>query len=74
MAKNITVIIPDEIEKRLEKLSSKTKRPKSFYIKDMLEKYLDEYEDTFLALDRLNEKTAKYYTTEEVGKLLSKRT
>jgi len=74
MAKNITVIIPDEIEKRLEKLSSKTKRPKSFYIKDMLEKYLDEYEDTFLALDRLNEKTAKYYTTEEVEKLLSKRT
>ncbi len=74
MAQNITVIIPDEIEKRLEKLSSKTKRPKSFYIKDMLEKYLDEYEDTFLALDRLNEKTAKYYTTEEVEKLLSKRT
>jgi len=70
MAKNITVRIPDEIEKRLEKLSSKTKRPKSFYIKDMLEKYLEEYEDAFLALDRLNEKNAKYYTTEEVEKLL----
>ena len=74
MAKIITVRIPDEIEKRLEKLSSKTKRPKSFYIKDMLEKYLEEYEDAFLALDRLNEKNAKYYTTEEVEKLLSKRT
>ena len=70
MAKIITVNIPDEIQKRLEKLSSKTKRPKSFYIKDMLEKYLEEYEDAFLALDRLNEKNAKYYTTEEVEKLL----
>ena len=62
--------ISDEIEKRLEKLSSKTKRPKSFYIKDMLEKYLEEYEDAFLALERLNERNAKYYTTEEVEKLL----
>lgn len=70
MAKIITVRIPDEIEKRLEKLSSKTKRPKSFYIKDMLEKYLEEYEDAFLALERLNERNAKYYTTEEVEKLL----
>jgi RHH-type rel operon transcriptional repressor/antitoxin RelB len=70
MAKIITVRISDEIEKRLEKLSSKTKRPRSFYIKDMLEKYLEEYEDAFLALDRLNEKNAKYYTTEEVEKLL----
>jgi len=70
MAKIITVRISDEIEKRLEKLSSMTKRPRSFYIKDMLEKYLEEYEDAFLALDRLNEKNAKYYTTEEVEKLL----
>ena len=70
MAKIITVRISDEIEKRLEKLSSKTKRPKSFYIKDMLDKYLEEYEDAFLALERLNERNAKYYTTEEVEKLL----
>jgi RHH-type rel operon transcriptional repressor/antitoxin RelB len=70
MAKIITVRLSDDIEKRLDKLSSKTKRPKSFYIKDMLEKYLEEYEDAFLALERLNEKNAKYFTTEEVEKLL----
>jgi RHH-type rel operon transcriptional repressor/antitoxin RelB len=74
MAKIITVRLSDDIDKRLEKLSSKTKRPKSFYIKDMLEKYLEEYEDAFLALERLNEKNAKYFTTEEVEKRLCKHT
>lgn len=70
MAKIITVRLPDEIGKRLCRLSRKTKRPMSFYIKDMLESYLDEYEDAFLGLDRLDEKNARCYSTEEVEKLL----
>ncbi|HPL63409.1 MAG: ribbon-helix-helix domain-containing protein [Syntrophales bacterium] len=70
MAKTLNVRISDDIEKRLEDLSLKTKRPKSFYIKDMLEKYLAEYEDAFLALERLNKKNAKYYTSDEVKKTL----
>jgi len=32
--------------------------------------YLDEFEDAYLALERLNEKNAKYYTTQEAEKLL----
>ena len=48
-----------EIERRLEDLAEKTKRPKSFYIKDMLEKYLDEYEEAYLALERISEKNAR---------------
>ena len=70
MAKTLNVRISDEIERRLEDLAEKTKRPKSFYIKDMLEKYLDEYEDAYLALDRISEKNARYYTSREVKKLL----
>jgi RHH-type rel operon transcriptional repressor/antitoxin RelB len=70
MARVLTVRVSEEMEKRLEALSSKTKRPKSFYVKDMLEKYLDEYEDAYLALERLSEKKAKYYSTKEVEKLL----
>ena len=66
MAQTINVRISDEIAERLVRLSEKTKRTKSFYLKDMLEKYIDEYEDAYLALDRLNDKNAKYYTTEEV--------
>ncbi len=74
MAKIISLRLSDEIDKGLEKLSKKSKRPKGFYIKDMLEMYLEEYEDAFLALERLNEKNARYYMTEEVGKRLCKRT
>jgi len=66
----LTVRISDDTEKRLEHLSDKTKRPKSFYVKDMLEKYLADYEDAFLALERLNKKNAKYYSTKEVEELL----
>lgn len=32
----------------------------------MVERYIDEYEDAHLALDRLNDKNARYYTAEEI--------
>ena len=64
MAKVLNVRVSENIAKKLESLSAKTKRPKSFYIKEMLEMYLDEFEDAYLALERLNEKNAKMYTTE----------
>jgi len=70
MPKILNVRVSDEIVRRLENLSAKTSRPKSFYIKDMLEKYLEDYEDAYLALERLNDKNAKYFTTEEVEKSL----
>jgi len=70
MAKVLNVRVSDNVAKKLESLSAKTKRPKSFYIKEMLEMYLDEFEDAYLALERLNEKNAKYYTTEETEKIL----
>jgi predicted DNA-binding protein len=36
----------------------------------MLEKYLDEYEEAYLALERISEKNTRYYTSKEVKKLL----
>lgn len=66
----LNVRVSEKIAKRLEFLSTKTKRPKSFYIKELLEEHLEEYEDKYLALERLNDKNAKYYTTEEVEKIL----
>jgi RHH-type rel operon transcriptional repressor/antitoxin RelB len=70
MAKVINVRVSDDIVKRLDNLSAKTRRPKSFYIKDMLDKYLGDYEDAYLALERLSDKNAKYYSTDEVEKIL----
>jgi RHH-type transcriptional regulator, rel operon repressor / antitoxin RelB len=70
MAKVLNVRLPDGIADRLEHLASVTHRPKSFYIKDLLERYLDDYESASLALERLNDKNAKYMMTEEVEKSL----
>ena len=40
------------------------------YMREALVEYLEEYEDAFLALDRLNKKNAKYLSTKELEKSL----
>ncbi len=70
MGKILNVRISDDLAERLEGLSSKTRRPKGFYVKELLKEHLAEYEDRYLALERLNEKNAKYYTTDEAGEVL----
>ena len=62
----ISLRLPDEVAERLEKLSSKTNRPKSYYLKEMLGRYLDEYEDAYLALERFNDQNKKFMTSEEL--------
>jgi RHH-type transcriptional regulator, rel operon repressor / antitoxin RelB len=62
----LTLKLPADLEDRLNKLAGKTKRPKSFYMREALTEYLEEYEDAFLALDRLNKKNAKYLSTREL--------
>jgi len=68
MAKVLNIRLDDEIYNRLESLAKKTHRPKSFYVRDMIIKYLEDYEDACIALDRLNEKNAQYLTMVEVEK------
>ena len=70
MGKVLNVRISDDLAERLEGLSTKTRRPKGFYVKELLEEHLAEYEDRYLALERLNDKNAKYYRTKEVEKIL----
>ncbi len=62
--------LPVDMESRLNKLAKKTKRDKSFYVREAIAEYLDEHEDALLALERLNEKNAKYLTTKELEKSL----
>ncbi|MDA8169344.1 MAG: ribbon-helix-helix domain-containing protein [Nitrospiraceae bacterium] len=66
----LTLKLPEDLENRLNNLAKKTHRPKSFYMREALEEYLEEYEDAFLALDRLNAKNAKYLSTQEMEKRL----
>jgi RHH-type rel operon transcriptional repressor/antitoxin RelB len=66
----LTLKLPADLENRLNQLAERTNRSKSFYMREALAEYLEEYEDAFLALDRLNKKNAKYLSTKELGKSL----
>lgn len=48
-----SIRLPQEIEKRLDKLSIKTGRSKSFYVKEAIIDHLDDIEDIYLAEKRL---------------------
>jgi RHH-type transcriptional regulator, rel operon repressor / antitoxin RelB len=67
---NFSLIIPPEMLERLERLAKATNRSKAFYVKEALQAHLDEIEDGYLALQRLNDKNAKNISTEELRKRL----
>jgi RHH-type rel operon transcriptional repressor/antitoxin RelB len=45
----LSVRLPKSLESRLNALSKSTKRPKSFYVREALERSLEDIEDTYLA-------------------------
>jgi RHH-type rel operon transcriptional repressor/antitoxin RelB len=65
----LAVRIPDEMETRLEALAKLTGRPKSFYVREALQEHLDEIEETYTALYRL-EHPAKRWTLDELEQRL----
>lgn len=66
----ISFRLSDEISRRLSALARKTKRTKTSFIREMIEEKLADYEEAYTALDRLNDKNARYLTTEELEKKL----
>ena len=68
----LSVRIPDKLEKRLNKLSESTQRPKSFYVKEALEAYLDMHEVELSAVAEYEEKvrngTLKTLSLDEIKK------
>ncbi len=66
----LTVRLDEKTYNRLNQLANKSRRTKSSYIKEMLELYLEDFEDAHMTLERLNKKNAKYLTTDEVEKKL----
>jgi RHH-type rel operon transcriptional repressor/antitoxin RelB len=62
----ITVRLGESTEKRLEKLAKITGRTKTYYIKQALEEKLDELEDLYVAEQRIEQPSEKYWTLEEL--------
>jgi RHH-type rel operon transcriptional repressor/antitoxin RelB len=63
---NYSLVLPPEMLERLENLARATNRSKAFYIKEALQIHLDDLEDGYLALQRLNDKNAENISTEDL--------
>ena len=68
----LAVRIPAKLEARLAKLARLTGRPRSFYVRQALAAHLDEIEDTYTALYRL-ENPARRWTLDELEKGLDQK-
>lgn len=69
----LTVRLPDDIEARLNTLAKTTNRPKSFYVREALDRSLEDIEDIYLAEKRLEDLKAgksRTYTLNEVEREL----
>ena len=61
-----SVRLPEGIEKKLNKLCRLTHRTKSFYVKEALKCYLEDMEDTYIALERITKSKREFLTSQEV--------
>lgn len=61
----LAIRLPEEIEARLAQLADKTGRTKTFYAKEAILRHLDDLEDKYLALDRL-ENPGRRWTLDEL--------
>ncbi len=61
-----TVRLPGELAERLDRLVKTTKRSKSSFIVDALERYLDECEDLEVALSRFRDPDAEWIEHDDV--------
>jgi RHH-type rel operon transcriptional repressor/antitoxin RelB len=51
----IAVRLPPEVERRLEKLARRTGRSKTFYVREAILQHLEDLEDYYLAVQRIEE-------------------
>jgi RHH-type rel operon transcriptional repressor/antitoxin RelB len=70
MSAAISIRLPEELVKKLDKLASVTERPKAFLIREAIETYLNEYSDYRMALDRLLDKDDEIIESSELRRKL----
>ncbi|PCJ31710.1 MAG: anti-toxin [Gammaproteobacteria bacterium] len=61
----LAIRLPEEIENRLKALADKTGRTKTFYAREAILDHLDDMEDKYLSLNRL-ENQGKRWTLDEM--------
>ena len=63
----LAIKLPEEIENRLAELAAKTGRTKTYYVREAILEHLDELEEKYLTIERL-EKPGKRWILDEVEK------
>lgn len=66
----LSVRINDEMQSKLNNLANATKRPKSFFVKEALENYLDDMVDYYEVQSRVQDKNRNLISIEELEKAL----
>ncbi|MBN2569981.1 MAG: ribbon-helix-helix protein, CopG family [Deltaproteobacteria bacterium] len=61
----LAIRLKPEIEDRLDALAKRTGRTKTYYVREAILKHIDDLEDQYLAMDRL-EYPEEYWTLEEL--------
>jgi RHH-type rel operon transcriptional repressor/antitoxin RelB len=66
----ISLRLPENVLRPLDKLSEESERPRTYLIIKALENYLEEYEDYRIALERLHDKDDEAISPAEMRKKL----
>lgn len=64
-----SIRLSPETERRLDYIASKTQRTKAFYIREMIERSIDDIEDYYLGAEvaeRVRKGEEEVFTTEEI--------
>ncbi len=61
----LAIRLPADIEKRLTSLAKRTGRTKTYYAKEAILQYMEDLEDTYLAVERL-ENAGKRWAQDEL--------
>ena len=69
MKSMIAIRLPAEIDERLTALAKRTGRTKTYYAREAILRFIDDMEDTYIAIERL-EKPARRVTMEEAEREL----
>ena len=68
-----SIRLAPDVEQRLDFLAAQTRRTKAFYLREIIERGIDDMEDYYLAadvLERVRKGQEKVYNAEEVRRVL----
>ena len=73
MAVAVSLRLPDGTAKALDELARATERPRTYLILKALERYLAEYADYQVALDRLHDKDDPVISARELRRRIARK-